>query len=43
MPVKSVPIRTQRGYFIKSSCDESFRAVEKGKVLYAGDDLKGYG
>jgi len=43
MPVKGVPIRTQRGYFIKSSCDESFRAVEKGKVLYAGDNLKGYG
>ncbi len=43
MPVKGVPIRSQRGYFIKSSCDEFFRAVERGKVLYAGDDLKGYG
>jgi murein DD-endopeptidase MepM/ murein hydrolase activator NlpD len=43
MPVKGVPIRSHRGYFIKSSCDEFFRAVEKGKVLYAGDDLKGYG
>jgi hypothetical protein len=43
MPVKGTPIRTQRGYFIKSSCDEFFRAVKRGKVLYAGDDLKGYG
>jgi len=43
MPVKGVPIRTQRGYFIKSSCDEFFRAVERGRVFYAGDDLKGYG
>jgi Membrane-bound metallopeptidase len=43
MPVKGVPIRSHRGYFIKSSCDEFFRAVERGKVLYAGDDLKGYG
>jgi len=43
MPVKGVPIRSHRGYFIKSYCDAFFRAVEKGKVLYAGDDLKGYG
>jgi hypothetical protein len=43
MPVKGFPIRSHRGYFIKSSCDEFFRAVERGKVLYAGDDLKGYG
>jgi murein DD-endopeptidase MepM/ murein hydrolase activator NlpD len=43
MPVKGVPIRSHRGYFIKSSCDEFFRAIERGKVLYAGDDLKGYG
>jgi septal ring factor EnvC (AmiA/AmiB activator) len=42
MPVKGVPIKSQRGYFIKTSCDEFFRAIEKGKVLYAGDDLKSY-
>jgi hypothetical protein len=36
MPVKGVPIRSHRGYFIKSACDEFFRAVERGKVLYAG-------
>jgi murein DD-endopeptidase MepM/ murein hydrolase activator NlpD len=43
MPVKGVPIKSHRGYFIKSSCDEFFRAVERGKVLYAGNDLKSYG
>jgi septal ring factor EnvC (AmiA/AmiB activator) len=43
MPVKGIPIRTHRGYFIKSACDEFFRAVERGKVIYAGDDLKNYG
>lgn len=43
MPVKGVPVRSYRGYFIKSSCDEFFRAVERGKVLYAGNDLKSYG
>jgi hypothetical protein len=43
MPVKGIPIKSQRGYFIKSSCDEFFRSIERGRVLYAGDDLKGYG
>jgi septal ring factor EnvC (AmiA/AmiB activator) len=43
MPVKGVPIRSHRGYFIKSSCGEFFRAVKRGKVLYAGNDLKSYG
>lgn len=43
MPVRGTPIKTKRGYFIKTSCDEFFRATEEGRVLYAGDDLKSYG
>ena len=43
MPVKGTPVKTQRGYFIRTSCDEFFRSVEEGRVLYAGDDLKSYG
>ncbi len=43
MPVKGVPVKSHRGYFIKTSCEEFFRAIERGKVLYAGDDLKSYG
>jgi hypothetical protein len=42
MPVKGIPIRSHRGYFIKSACGEFFRAVERGKVLYTGNDLKFY-
>ncbi|WP_448587441.1 peptidoglycan DD-metalloendopeptidase family protein [Thermocrinis sp.] len=41
-PVNGVPVKSGRGYFIKTSCDEFFRSVEEGRVLYAGDDLKGY-
>ncbi|WP_340690908.1 M23 family metallopeptidase [Hydrogenobacter thermophilus] len=43
MPVRGTPIKTKRGYFIKTSCDEFFRSPESGRVLYAGDDLKSYG
>jgi len=43
MPVKGTPVKSGRGYFINTSCDEFFRALENGKVLYAGDDLKVYG
>jgi len=43
MPVKGTPVKAQRGYFIRTSCDEFFRSVEEGRVLYAGDDLKNYG
>ncbi|SHK30546.1 peptidoglycan DD-metalloendopeptidase family protein [Thermocrinis minervae] len=32
-----------KGYWIETSCDEFFRAVEDGQVLYAGNDLKSYG
>ncbi|WP_333785264.1 peptidoglycan DD-metalloendopeptidase family protein [Thermocrinis sp.] len=43
MPVKGTPLKSGRGYFINTSCNEFFRALENGKVLYAEDDLKGYG
>jgi hypothetical protein len=42
MPVKGIPIKLQRGYFIKTPCDEFFRSVDNGKVIYAGDDIKSY-
>ncbi|MFN3265093.1 MAG: peptidoglycan DD-metalloendopeptidase family protein, partial [Aquificaceae bacterium] len=41
-PVKGRAIRTQRGYFIATSCGEFFRSVGDGRVLYAGDDIKNY-
>ncbi|WP_448583362.1 peptidoglycan DD-metalloendopeptidase family protein [Thermocrinis sp.] len=28
---------------MKTSCDEFFRALDNGRVLYAGDDIKSYG
>ncbi|WP_052178066.1 murein hydrolase activator EnvC family protein [Thermocrinis jamiesonii] len=43
MPVKGTPTKSERGYFIKTACGEFFRALENGKVLYAGDDLKSHG
>lgn len=42
-PVKGKATRTERGYHIATACDDFFRSVGEGKVLYAGDDIKGYG
>lgn len=42
-PVKGRAVRTERGYFIVTSCGEFFRSVSDGRVLYAGDDIKNYG
>lgn len=42
MPVKGQPSRSDRGFYIKTSCGEFFRSVSDGKVLYAGNDLKNY-
>jgi len=42
MPVRGTPVKLQKGYFIKTSCDEFFRSVDNGKVIYAGDDIKSY-
>ncbi|RMH79937.1 MAG: M23 family peptidase [Acidobacteria bacterium] len=43
LPVKGKPEKTERGYYIKSSCDEFFRSISDGRVLYSGNDIKGYG
>ncbi len=42
MPLRGQPIKSERGYYIRSSCGEFFRSVSEGKVLYAGNDLKSY-
>ena len=42
-PLRGIPEKRERGYFIRSSCDEFFRSVEDGTVLYSGNDLKTYG
>lgn len=42
-PVRGRAVRTERGYHITTACGEFFRSVGEGKVLYAGDDIKGYG
>ncbi|MFN3813531.1 MAG: peptidoglycan DD-metalloendopeptidase family protein [Aquificaceae bacterium] len=41
-PVKGRPIKLRRGYFIETSCDDFFRSINQGKVLYSGDDIKSY-
>ncbi len=43
MPVKGKITRSERGYFIGTSCDEFFRSVSDGRVLYAGDDIRNMG
>jgi len=44
MPVlRGEPIKREKGYFIKTPCDEFFRASKGGRVLYAGDDIKSLG
>ncbi|MEJ7555212.1 MAG: M23 family metallopeptidase [Aquificaceae bacterium] len=43
MPVRGKIARTERGYFITTSCDEFFRSVSNGRVLYAGDDIRNMG
>ena len=42
-PLKGKPVKEGRGYFIRSSCNKFFRAVEAGKAIYVGKDLKAYG
>ncbi|MCS6998932.1 MAG: M23 family metallopeptidase [Aquificaceae bacterium] len=42
-PVKGKANPTERGYHIATSCGEFFRSVSEGRVLYAGDDIRGYG
>ena len=42
-PLKGKPIKEGRGFFITSSCKKFFRAVEAGKAIYVGRDLKAYG
>ena len=42
-PVKGKATRTERGYYINTGCGEFFRSVSDGRVLYVGDDVKGYG
>ncbi len=41
-PVRGSYERKERGYYIRTLCDEFFRSVEDGTVLYAGNDLKRY-
>ena len=43
MPVRGKIARTERGYFITTSCNEFFRSVSNGRVLYAGDDIRNMG
>lgn len=42
-PVKGRAKATERGYHIATSCGEFFRSVSEGRVLYTGDDIRGYG
>lgn len=42
-PVKGKATPTDKGYYIATSCNEFFRSVSDGRVLYAGDDIKSYG
>ncbi len=42
LPVKGKPVKLKRGYFIETGCDEFFRSISQGRVLYAGDELKSY-
>ncbi len=42
-PVGGRPSRTERGYYINTACDSFFRSVSSGRVLYAGDDIRGMG
>ncbi|MCX8164039.1 MAG: M23 family metallopeptidase [Aquificaceae bacterium] len=42
-PVKGRVSATDRGYYIHTPCGEFFRSVSDGKILYSGDDIKGYG
>ncbi|ADC89078.1 Peptidase M23 [Thermocrinis albus DSM 14484] len=43
MPVEGKIEKAQRGVQIVGNCDQKVRAVESGKVIYSGDDLKAYG
>lgn len=42
-PVYGKILSKERGVFIVSRCGEFFRAVEGGRVLYAGRDVGSYG
>jgi len=43
MPVRGEPVLSGRGLFIKAKCGEYVRAVEAGRVVYAGKDIGSYG
>ena len=43
LPVRGRLTKTERGYYITTSCGEFYRSVSDGKVLYSGDDIRGYG
>ena len=43
MPVKGKLKIHGSGFYIKSKCGEFVRAVEEGKVIYAGKDIGSYG
>ncbi|RLJ70750.1 peptidase M23-like protein [Hydrogenivirga caldilitoris] len=42
-PVKGNFHKGERGFFIETKCSDFVRAVESGKVIYAGRDLENYG
>ncbi len=42
-PVKGTIIRKDRGIYIKTRCGAFVRAVEGGRVIYAGKDVNAYG
>ncbi|MFN3947684.1 MAG: peptidoglycan DD-metalloendopeptidase family protein [Aquificaceae bacterium] len=42
MPVRGKASPKERGYYINTSCDEFFRSVSDGRVLYAGNDIGNY-
>jgi len=43
MPVKGEPVLSGRGLFIRAKCGDYVRAVEAGRVVYAGKDIGSYG
>ncbi|NPA41975.1 MAG: M23 family metallopeptidase [Aquificae bacterium] len=42
-PVKGTPVPSGRGVFIKAKCGSFVRAVEGGKVAYAGKSINNFG
>ena len=42
-PVSGERLKQGRGVFIKTRCDEFFRSVGEGKVVYVGKDVENFG